>query len=289
MLVKDKFELSVRLVIECLQTLEADYESVKWERESNTIKASVSSKKDGTKIDIVGVSIEEGKKCMVSLFNSENDRSLGQAILLYGEDLGMRQDIQLPLEYESYTTSVKKDELIHVLRRIGDKLGLQVPAELKQVETDEVMRRSPKAPGIERETSLREQEPSRAAFRRPADMPGFEDEYQIHQERSTPSLGLRGPESGYGDSDLYPTGQKYPNLADPNTQMPPIRPGYGQGGMTFDPLQEQARRREEQEGKLRGPGWIPGAKFDDPYGHPGFGGSGGSGSSGFAFGGGGFI
>ncbi|QLQ81291.1 hypothetical protein HG537_0F00520 [Torulaspora globosa] len=277
MIVQDRLELSVRLVIECLQTLGANYEPVNWQREGSTARASVSSKKDGTQIDIIGVSIEQDKKCMVSLFNSDDDRSLGQAMFRYDEDLGISQDMSLPLEYESYRSSIKNDELIHVLRRIGDKLRFEVPAELKEVETEQVMQRG--STSLARDTSQGDVRP----FKRPPDMPGFEDEYQIHEERTQP-VHIPGPESGYGDTDLYPTGQKYPNLADPTTQMPPVRPGHPQGGMTFDPLRDQAKRQEEEEGKLRGPGWIPGAKYDDPYGHPSFGNS-GTGSSGFGFGG----
>lgn len=284
MIVQDRLELSVRLVIQCLRTLRASYEPVNWKREGSTTRASVISKKEASQIDIVGVVIEEDKKCMVSLFDGKNDRSLGQAIFRYDEDLGISQELSLPLEYESYTGSIKQDELIHVLRRIGDMLRLEVPAELKEVETEQVMQRGSsldieKPQGDVRPTST---------FKRPPDMPGFEDEYQIHEER-TRLVDIRGPESGYGDSDLYPTGQKYPNMTDPTSQMPPVQPGHTQGGMTFDPLREQAKRQEEEEGKLRGPGWIPGAKFDDPYGHPGSQGGMGPGSSGFGFGGGGFI
>lgn len=289
MLVEDKLTLALRLVLECLYSLEANYKLVKFEKQDNVIKATVTSERDGVQVEIIGAELEKGKRCMVSMFQSDNDRPLGQAIFLYADDLGMESELALPMDYESYTASMNSDDLIHVLRRIADKLGLEVRAELKQVETEQMMNKGPQAPSLRREEPLGKYSPQSATTRRPADMPRFEDEYQIHDEPGFRPSNLREPSPGYGDRDLYPTGQKYPNLADPTTQMPPMRPGHGQGGMIFDPSQEQARKQEEEQGKLRGPGWIPGAKYDDPYGRPGFGGNSGPGSSGFGFGGGGFI
>ncbi|CCD26600.1 Fub1p NDAI_0I00310 [Naumovozyma dairenensis CBS 421] len=106
------------------------------------------------------------------------------------------------------------------------------------------------------------------------DLPKFEDEYEINTFKDIRSGDNKNPLlHNYGDNDLYPTGQKYPNLNDPNSLNPTaIRNKYGpdhphfQGGMTFDPLQRNKDEIDQSEN--RGPGWIPGAKYDDPFGRP---------------------
>lgn len=283
MLVDSRLALSVRLVVECLQVANGGGKLSSWTPDGNVIQASLSDEVTKDRINIVGVAIEPEKKCLVSLFRDTSNTSLGQAIFLYEESLGLKQDLKLPVEYEHYIKD-SKDEIDSVLERIADKLGLKVPASLKyegKIERDHERPQSKiTVPEVASET------PNRG---RPADMPGFEDEYQINESDNRILPGLRGLERGYGDSDLYPTGEKYPNLADPTSTMRPLPSMPGQGGMTFDPLQEQAKRRQEEEGRRHGPGWIPGAKFDDPYGHPGSGGSNFPGSAGMGFGGGGFI
>lgn len=284
MLVDSRLALSVRLVVECLQVANGGGKLSSWNSDGNVIQASLSDEVTKDKINIVGVAIEPEKKCLVSLFRDSSNTSLGQAIFFYEESLGLKQDLELPVEYEDYIKDIK-DEINPVLERIADKLGLKVPANFKLEEKNErdhepLPQSKILVPEVPSESSNR---------RRPADMPGFEDEYQIHEFDNRIQPGLRGLERGYGDSDLYPTGEKYPNLADPTSTMRLLPSMPGQGGMTFDPLQEQAKRRQEEEGRLHGPGWIPGAKFDDPYGHPGSGGSNFPGSAGMGFGGGGFI
>ncbi|SCU92856.1 LAFA_0F13322g1_1 [Lachancea sp. 'fantastica'] len=118
-----------------------------------------------------------------------------------------------------------------------------------------------------------------------SDMPRFDDEYEINRNAGIPvtgEFGVPGLASGYGDQDLYPTGQKYPNLQDPSQQFPGAtnRPP-GPGGMTFDPFRGNAT--DPSSNPLRGdpnatggpkpP--FPGARFDDPFGRPDFHGGGG--------------
>lgn len=285
MLVDSRLALSVRLVVECLQVVNDSGKLSGWTTKSDVVQAVLSDELTKDKINIVGVELEPKKKCMVSLFRDSDDSPLGQAIFSYEDDLEAKQDLELPMDYEEYAKN-SPDEIDLVVARIADKLGLKVPVPSEQEQEQ----------GSDREDEILQQQMAgqrtssgTQSRRQPADMPGFEDEYQINEEGHGMRPDFPALERGYGDSDLYPTGEKYPNLADPTSTMRPLPSIPGRGGMTFDPLQEQARRRQEEEGKLRGPGWVPGAKFDDPYGHPGSGGGNFPGSSGMGFGGGGFI
>ncbi|EJS44485.1 YCR076C [Saccharomyces arboricola H-6] len=116
-------------------------------------------------------------------------------------------------------------------------------------------------------------------------IPKFEDEYQA-QTRQTqgaaplnPYPGLTvtepsftNPAGGYADRDLYPMGTSHPDWSRglPNALGPP----GSQGGMIFDPNRKPSQRREDMP-----PGWMPGSKYDEPFG-PGSGGLGGFGGLG---------
>lgn len=102
---------------------------------------------------------------------------------------------------------------------------------------------------------------------RPGDMPQFDDEYEVINNRFRLGNDTRGPlpginlpadmRPGYGDSDLYPLGQK--SLF--NNQG-------GGNGMIF-PLRRDDPNQQEQN---RGPDFMPGAKYDPPFGQgPSFG------------------
>lgn len=282
MLLDKKLELSVRLVVECLQKVNNSGKLSKWSSGDNVVQATLSDDDTDDRINIVGTAVQSKSKCIISLFRDSDDTSLGHTILSYEDDLGLNQELQLPVEYEEYIKN--NDGLDAILEHLAVKLQIKTQTSRQEKRGRDEGYRIPKS-------KLRTQDVTSgsSSLRRPADMPEFEDEYQIHQGESGLQSRIPGLERGYGDSDLHPTGEKYPNLTDPTSTMRPLPTLPGQGGMIFDPLREQARRSEEQEGKLRGPGWIPGAKFDDPYGHPGSGGGTFPGSNGMGFGGGGFI
>ncbi|KOH00726.1 Fub1p [Saccharomyces eubayanus] len=116
-----------------------------------------------------------------------------------------------------------------------------------------------------------------------ADMPKFDDEYQAQtrqQQREVPlnpypgltvtEPGFTNPAGGYADRDLYPMGTSHPDWSRglPN----PLGSAGGQGGMIFDPNRRPAQRREDMP-----PGWMPGSRYNEPFG-PGSGGLGGPGS-----------
>lgn len=105
-------------------------------------------------------------------------------------------------------------------------------------------------------------------YRRPPDMPDFDDEYDLLRRRDAPSTRAF---PAIGDRDLDPAGvSRYPPmkpyldpLAEPNLGMYPTKdhPIFGGG-----------------RGRGGPPGVPPGARYDDP-----FGGSGGSGFPGSGF------
>ncbi|EHN03424.1 YCR076C-like protein [Saccharomyces cerevisiae x Saccharomyces kudriavzevii VIN7] len=118
-----------------------------------------------------------------------------------------------------------------------------------------------------------------------AEIPKFDDEYQAQTRQNqgaaplNPYPGLTvtepsftNPESGYADRDLYPMGTSHPDWSRglPNSLGAP----GSQGGMIFDPNRRPPQRREDMP-----PGWMPGSKYDEPFGP----GSSGFGSSGPGF------
>lgn len=288
MAIGNKLALSVRLVIEYLQQLEENGKIVKWDAENSVVKGEFADASGKSAINVIGVSIEPEIKCMVSLYRDNQNESVGQGIFQYDEDFDMDKSLKFPLEYERYMQDTK-EKFDLIMQKIAAKLKIvQFTQRLGQEEFKE--RDQHRNPGVGLESRAESRDAFRSTSNRhPADMPGFEDEYEIHNESNVrPSL-LEELGHDYGNKDLYPTGQKYPNLGDPSSLMRPLPSARGGGGMILDPFQEQAKERERQESETRGPGWIPGAKFDDPYGHPAFGNNPGPGSSGFGFGGGGFI
>ncbi|CAI4037650.1 hypothetical protein SMKI_03G1280 [Saccharomyces mikatae IFO 1815] len=114
------------------------------------------------------------------------------------------------------------------------------------------------------------------------DVPKFDDEYQVQTGQNqgatplNPYPGLTvtepsftNPIGGYADRDLYPIGTSHPDWSRgiPN----PLGAPGSQGGMIFDPNRRPPQRREDMP-----PGWMPGSKYDEPFG-PGSGGFGASG------------
>lgn len=285
MLVSGKLGVAVRLVVESIERADPTTHLTKWEEDAKVVNASIDGESGKSYMNINGVEIEPSEKCLLSLYTSKDDKCLEQSIFNYEKDLEIPIKQGFPLEMQQYMAE-NENILDNVLRKISEKLGIIVYDQDRSAHPKEAVTEQKPSWRIGRNNpfaeSLGRAQPD--SFRRPHDMPSFEDEYEIRGHGNTPQgLQERIP-SRYGENDLYPTGEKYPNLMDPAASGG--RPGIlGQGGMVFDPLQEHSRQRKEQENKLRGPGYMPGAKFDDPYGNPGgfggLGGFGGGGSSGF--------
>lgn len=284
MLIKDELGLGARLVVEALQKVDVATQLKKWEEDTNVVKATLGPASDLSTINLVGVTVDPEKRCMISIFSAQDDKSLGQSILDYEQDFKLTEKLNFPVDFEDFLTS-HRDMLGDVMHTVVEKLNICAPASDK-LPTKAGKAKTENDPSFDKESSVSQRFENSPTFTRPADMPAFEDEYEIQETGNTRGLQERIP-VGYGETDLYPTGQKYPNLMDPTASME--RPSLpGQGGMIFDPQQEQLRQRQEQERRTRGPGFMPGAKFDDPYGRPGASPFGGSNNS-FGFGGGGFI
>ncbi|CDH17212.1 uncharacterized protein ZBAI_09000 [Zygosaccharomyces bailii ISA1307] len=262
MSVNSNLALAVHIVATYLEGLGIDNKIVNFNEEASTARASLGDEQGRTVINIVGVEVEP-HRVMISLYREE--QSLGQAILDYMKDLQMA-DISFPITTSEFLESRKT-----VLSNIDSKFRLKA-AYAKSSSPGESHSRPIGSSTLGSTAELPRVRSEPNPPQRPADMPGWDDEYQVHEGQR--ASGLARPLQGYGDSDLFPLGQRNPLMADPSITAPP-------GGMMLDPMQELARRRETEEAKNRGPGWIPGSKYDDPFGRPGFGGPGGFGPGGF--------
>lgn len=262
MSVNSNLALAVHIVATYLEDLGIGNKIVHFNEEASTARVSLGNEQGRTVINIVGVEIEL-HRVMVSLYQGK--QSLGQAILDYMKDLQMA-DISFPI-----TTSEFLESRQTVLSNIDSKFRLKV-AHAKPSSPGESHSRTVASSTLGSTAEMPKVRSEPDPPQRPADMPGWEDEYQVREGQRAPGLGR--PLQGYGDSDLFPLGQRNPLMTDPSLTAPP-------GGMMLDPMQELAKRREAEEAKNRGPGWMPGSKYDDPFGRPGFGGPGGFGPSGF--------
>lgn len=262
-----KLGLSVQLVAIYLQSLGIGVKIANFHEESNLIKASLADEHNKVLLNIIGIGIEP-TKAMVSLY--QNESSLGQSILDYEKDLLMN-NISFPVNVEDFLETRRSQILV----AIDSKYKLTPPS--RQVPLQETPHQVPLQDFPRQESSepvpvdLREPPPS-VRGSRPPDMPDFEDEYQVRQGPGIPRP--QQPLPGYGDSDLYPMGRSNPLMGDP-LMAPPA------GGMIFDPAQDATRRKKMEDVRNRGPGFMPGTKWDDPFGRPGFGGPGGFGPGGF--------
>ncbi|CCK72063.1 Fub1p KNAG_0I02780 [Huiozyma naganishii CBS 8797] len=269
MVATGKVQLAAAIVVECLRRLGfTRVEAVKdGKGSSDTVRYTVTS--DVT-VHLVVVEVEPGKKCMVTLYG-DNGAAPRTGIFEYETDFAILQDTAFPVDTASYLQNADLQRLVQTVQL---KLQLKpIPTRTRTcpLRESEVGARSiPKPeplPSLHR--PVKTTEPQNA---RPADMPGFDDEYEVNGPRGGaahrdqfPGLSL-GPtrSGGYGDVDLYPMGLRQPF----GPGVGPTAPG--QGGMIFDPFgsnRERDMMAEDQQN--RGPGWMPGAKFDEPYGGSG--------------------
>ncbi|CCE65764.1 hypothetical protein TPHA_0M01890 [Tetrapisispora phaffii CBS 4417] len=314
-LILNKLGLSVEIILSYLKNRIGEYRVDEFSKETKlvTVKLVLNKQIEVKQLKIVVVEIEVDKECMVSVVT--NSESLAQSIFNYHDDLSISSELQFPLNHLENGDYESQYTIIDAKLKLPLKLGyVDVQDEKRNAsgesrELKEAGNQSSLYPSTD--LDIADNPTSRKGDwnpKRPDDMPGFEDEYEIKDNTRTPfndnrfpGLNIHPPNAqGYGDKDLYPGGQKFPDFNNPVGGILED-PTYlrGQGGMAFDP------KIRPGDSRNRGPGYISGSKYDDPLGNhsdatdgfnndnsggPGFGGPGfggpGFGASGF---GGGFM
>lgn len=232
------------------------------------------------KTEVVSRHTEGTKSCQVSFRIKDSPSEKGSTSFL--SELVVIQTLD---DNDKYTVVIRHGTSITMACVVGYS-DFKLPTELKWPLERESLPVEPDLKPIM--TQLKRQTAGSA------DMPKFDDEYQAQARQNqgtaplNPYPGLTvtepsfaNPAGGYADRDLYPVGTSHPDWSGglPN----PLGNPSSQGGMIFDPNRRPAPRREDMP-----PGWMPGSKYDEPFG-PGSGGFGGSGSGGFGGSGSGFI
>ncbi|EDO18761.1 hypothetical protein Kpol_1028p34 [Vanderwaltozyma polyspora DSM 70294] len=305
--VSSSLGFSVAAVVDYLQELYPCAVETGWDEQKNCVKSILKVKdeeiKDETtgeikeyRVLVSGIEIRDGINCSIFIFLE--DELIAQSIFEYKSDFDLTDSTRYPLKFNEF----KKNgaALVVIRESLVNKLHLKTTLKKKLQETicelsdTERDNDSLKNKGLENRLNTGSSVPTTSSgFNRPDDMPKFEDEYEVNQPSSTsrfPGLNL-GPNhpQGYGDPDLFPMGQRNIDLNNPLMIPPHGQPGNttGQGGMIFDP----SRLNPDDSTRNRGPGYIPGSKYDDPFGKPsGFGNNpNGFGGGPSGFGGGGFI
>lgn len=221
--------------------------------EGSLVRLTFALQGQGTDQWILTVSEMSEDKCLVTI-TDQKDTVLVSKIVSYSELVSKQANGREP---EQFTPL----DWTHIRGQVLTQLGM----------TDRV-------PTGTATTTTTEPEPTRASdmrqkgVTRPGDMPQFDDEYEVSRQNNPlgplPGINLpSGRRSGYGDTDLYPLGQRGiftgPNIG------PNIGTGTGKGNGMIFPLQRDDPN--QQEGN-RGPDFMPGAKYDPPFGQgPSFG------------------
>lgn len=240
----NKAELALQHVLESLEV----YKGAKAQGEpvSSGSVAQAAVVRKGTVYQVVVSGLPGGNGCLVSVWEGGDTSSIATSLLDYSRDLKLADNVRFPVSYKEYgganDTSQACSNVYKALNRQG------------------VMRVGP-APTATVST------PSTAAIH-PPDMPQFDDEYEVNAAGASalpdryPGLNL--PEKHarpLGNPDLHPGGQADPfHFGEANVQ----------GGMVLDPFGHQQNRSNMQgsarDMRQRGPGWMPGSKWDDPFG-----------------------
>ncbi|CCH62904.1 hypothetical protein TBLA_0I02460 [Henningerozyma blattae CBS 6284] len=309
--IRDKLSLAIRIALLALDPKESEIRIWKiqnWESKdgNNQVETTLLAGTD-LFVSVIGLNINDGKQCILSLFLGEakDNKSLGQGVLDYKDDLKLDQE-KFPVSIINYLHNKRHSDIIDIVRK---KLQLKENHSLPKLEEHEYMKRA-LTPGVtDPKISISKDQQglprTTNSSGNPPDMPDFDDEYEMlggknpSQQNPYPGLNIAQPQaSGYGQKDLYPTGERIPNLLDPLATSRPSNNGImgpGSGGMSFDPLRDFQRQQDDanSQGNV---GRMPGARWSDPFGkgNPGGGafGSSGFGSGGFRpgeFGPGGFI
>ncbi|CEP61105.1 Fub1p LALA0_S02e06832g [Lachancea lanzarotensis] len=242
-------------------------------------------------VEVILMDLSGGQKCMISVCLEE--RPLVQEIFNYERDF-FNNGLEVPFPVvrsraiDFYTPYVDTSLEAKFHLRSGTSTGHE-----PQGEPENMNLTSPDYAAVhQRLERLKFGNPPLPVGRQPSrrrssihDMPRFDDEYEINQNAGIPAtgeFGVPGLASGYGEQDLYPNGQKYPNLQDPTQQFPGANNrSNGPGGMTFDPFRGNPTdpRSDPLSGDPSSTGGpkppFPGARFDDPFGRPDFHGGGG--------------
>ncbi|CAL9727975.1 silencing boundary-establishment protein Fub1p [Monosporozyma unispora] len=255
-------------------------EQGKVESANNLVRISLNSLTPVAKvIEIIAVEVAKDDKGMITLCD-ENDNTLASHTFNYDNELGIN-GLELPLKWEEYI-SQHKEEVNRLTTKIITGLNLHPKPTLTQKPKSSTTRTAeettplagpvPVPPSFTRDTDTR---------RSGIDIPKFDDEYEINKPSRLgpqPGIGFQPERPGYGDQDLFPMGQRNPSGSNlgpfgpqPGTGNIPGVPG--QGGMIFEPFGQNRDQMLRDEQDRRGPGWIPGSKYDDPFGRPGTGGS----------------
>lgn len=233
------------------------------------------------RLEFIAMEMSRGEKVLLSICSDED--CLKQGVFKYHDDL-LLDSIKLPIQVESVEDLYSSRVWLAFQNKFKfvEDIGL-LTHNKKQSEVPSQESATTPSTRIQTEVPTAEtfygQAQSNYGRHRPSDMPGFEDEYEVQGhpgipvsgEFGVPGLGMPSDNSStarYGDQDLYPNGQRVPNLQDPSSQFPNLRPA--KGGMIFDPFQGEGpssnplqRARDE---KSQDPGIFPGIKYDDPYG-----------------------
>ncbi|SMN20653.1 similar to Saccharomyces cerevisiae YCR076C Putative protein of unknown function [Maudiozyma saulgeensis] len=293
--VKNKVELVLCYILKTLVVDDASVFVAEENRLPNMVTATIT--KEGEKYKIIVTEIAPSHGYMMNIFHDGESQGIESFIVDYGSDLQIKEnDLKFPLDFQEYC---KKNDTSKACGMIyqkfsNKKLVMKAPKEVRSTEISEIRSSMGMSPPVVNPSHVKSN---------PNDMPKFDDEYEVGTDGRLGPIdrypGLNLPEkhpSNYGNPDLYPMGQRDPfNFNDINTR----------GGMTFDPFgtnNQSNMQGDKNEQARRGPGWIPGSRYDDPFGkrnddmNPGSGagfGSGlgpGSGSgSGLGFGGGMFM
>ncbi|SCV01424.1 LAMI_0G11408g1_1 [Lachancea mirantina] len=226
----------------------------------------------GNDFQVVFSEISKGLKCLVNICDQK--QCVKQAILDYKEDLLLGKK---PLEFPIFTDEASQLFTPSVFAVFQEKFCL-IKKERKSsggsINKEETMEALEKLKFGSRSRSYNASIPSR-----PADMPSFDDEYEAQTSRQPigephglPGLGVPSPAAGYGDSDLYPTGEKYPALQGPQTHLPNFRNPPSRGGMIFNPFQGGGPSSNPLQGGGNTFGTnkdsppFPSARYDEPFG-----------------------
>ncbi|AEY97261.1 FAER272Cp [Eremothecium gossypii FDAG1] len=254
---------------------------VEWtEKSSKTVVISAKIAEHGAtafkdvadELELIFVDLSGGEKVMISVCGAGSP--IAQAVVRYQEDMGLPEELPASNTEAASLYGAQLRNVFHAKFPL-DRPDAARPAQKAQPRDYDALSGGAPPP-------IRAQVP---AHRLPADMPGFEDEYEVLSPPAGAAQPLPGSPAGYGDSDLYPGGQKRTNPFDP---FPAPNP---QGGMIFDPRLQRPTAPLPYGGQFdpadpadprRPPGFLPGARWNAPFGGPGGpGGPGGMGNSPF--------
>ncbi|CCC70046.1 hypothetical protein NCAS_0D04650 [Naumovozyma castellii] len=305
--INNKLSLTVYLLT---KTLGVSKDITEFQAQSTLVKASFQLRTNDmdeevkNTYSIIANEIESHKLCSIMIY--QDDKVIDQGIFNYYTDFHISKDcsfpmdpatLQIPTGFDVAKLCAKFSAHLETFQGLTTRRVTEQQYQSQEVRNPlNITPLNPygTTPLASGEDLVPHRQPPPIINKPLADLPKFEDEYEIHRDSTIspfPGLSLNpapagsGPGShNYGDDDLYPTGEKHPNLNDPlgmARQKPPQPPNIGgTGGMIFDPFHNKNNDNDNNNNN-KGPGWIPGARFDDPYGRPPNPPSGGSGSGGF--------